>query len=217
VCHEFAGRNVNVHHIIQECDGGSNTLDNAIALCFNCHAEAGHYNPNHPLGTKYSPEELRRHRDQWWDHCGRNPAEAVGCGIDVGYEKDSSSNASIHKYWLVASFTNSSPARLDGYVIEFLFPIQIPVDVRSNDYDIASSVTIGGNRFRRFTLRSNDIIYRDQTIQIVDRVRRPLFYRMNNALDDDPECTRWELRWNFYAGNMPAVREVRPWNEMHEF
>jgi hypothetical protein len=69
VCHEFAGRNVNIHHIIPESNGGSNTLNNAIVLCFRCHAEVGHYNPNHPLGLKYSPSELRKHRDAWWKYC----------------------------------------------------------------------------------------------------------------------------------------------------
>jgi len=68
VCQEHAGRNAEVHHIVQEADGGSNDLGNAIVLCFKCHAEAGHYNPRHPRGTKYSPTELRKHRDAWWKH-----------------------------------------------------------------------------------------------------------------------------------------------------
>lgn len=54
-----------VHHILPESKGGASDLDNAITLCFDCHADAGHYNPNHPRGTKFSPAELRRHRDQW--------------------------------------------------------------------------------------------------------------------------------------------------------
>lgn len=41
VCHEFGGRSVNVHHIVQEADGGPNTIENAICLCLRCHAEAG--------------------------------------------------------------------------------------------------------------------------------------------------------------------------------
>jgi hypothetical protein len=69
VCHEFAGRSVNVHHIVQEADGGENIIDNAICLCLRCHAEAGHFNPRHPLGTNYSPNELMAHRDQWWSYC----------------------------------------------------------------------------------------------------------------------------------------------------
>jgi HNH endonuclease len=66
VCNEFAGRTANVHHIVQEALGGANSIDNAICLCQRCHSEAGHYNTSHPLGTKYSPQELRAHRDAWW-------------------------------------------------------------------------------------------------------------------------------------------------------
>jgi hypothetical protein len=69
VCGQFAGRDAEVHHIVQEADGGPNTINNAIVLCSRCHGEAGHYNPRHPRGTKYSPAELRRHRDAWWRYC----------------------------------------------------------------------------------------------------------------------------------------------------
>ena len=58
----------------QEADGGSNDLENAIVLCFKCHAEAGHCNPRHPCGTKYSATELRKHRDAWWKYCDYDPA-----------------------------------------------------------------------------------------------------------------------------------------------
>lgn len=65
VCHRYKGVKVEVHHIVPEAQGGSNDLDNAIVLCFDCHADAGHYNQDHPRGTKFSPEELRRARDRW--------------------------------------------------------------------------------------------------------------------------------------------------------
>lgn len=77
VCHQFAGRNVNVHHIVQEADGGGNSIDNAICLCLPCHADAGHFNSRHPLGTKYSRDELRAHRDQWWAYCKSHPMMAT--------------------------------------------------------------------------------------------------------------------------------------------
>lgn len=73
VCHEFAGVFANVHHIIPESEGGPNELNNAIVLCLRCHGEAGHYNPNHPIGNRYSRKELRRHRDEWWYWCQNNP------------------------------------------------------------------------------------------------------------------------------------------------
>lgn len=65
VCHEYKGVGVEVHHIKPQASGGGDTLDNAIVLCFDCHCAAGHYNANHPRGTKFSPMELRKHRDNW--------------------------------------------------------------------------------------------------------------------------------------------------------
>lgn len=65
VCHRYKGVKVEVHHIIQEKLGGPNTYQNAIALCFDCHADAGHYNIDHPRGTKFSPAELRKTKKNW--------------------------------------------------------------------------------------------------------------------------------------------------------
>lgn len=53
------------HHIVQKFEGGSDTLENCIVLCFDCHADMRSYDHLHPKGTKYSPEELRIHRDSW--------------------------------------------------------------------------------------------------------------------------------------------------------
>jgi hypothetical protein len=77
VCHEFAGRYTNVHHIVHRNEGGPDTLDNAIVVCLRCHGEAGHYNSKHPIGDKYSKEELRRHRDEWWKWCAEHPEKPL--------------------------------------------------------------------------------------------------------------------------------------------
>lgn len=73
ICHEFAGLYTNVHHIVQKADGGEDDIDNAIVLCLRCHGEVGHYNVRHPIGNKYSEDELRKHRDQWWAWCVEQP------------------------------------------------------------------------------------------------------------------------------------------------
>jgi hypothetical protein len=73
VCHEFAGLYVNVHHIVPETDGGKSEIENAIVLCLRCHGEAGHYNLRHPMGNKYSLDELLRHRHEWFKWCEQNP------------------------------------------------------------------------------------------------------------------------------------------------
>lgn len=66
VCHKHKGLNIEVHHIIPKEQGGSDTEDNAIALCFDCHADAGHYHAKHPKGTKLSPSELKKHKKNWY-------------------------------------------------------------------------------------------------------------------------------------------------------
>lgn len=66
VCHKPKGLNIEVHHIVPAAEGGTDTIDNAIALCFDCHAAAGHYNDRHPKGSKFSPQELRKHKESWF-------------------------------------------------------------------------------------------------------------------------------------------------------
>jgi hypothetical protein len=60
------------HHIIPQAKGGEDSFENCIPLCFDCHAEVGHYSDDHPKGTKFTPDELRGHRDAW------NAAQAAG-------------------------------------------------------------------------------------------------------------------------------------------
>jgi len=66
VCHRFDAGHIEVHHIQPQAKGGQDNYENAIALCFDCHTWAGHYNSNHPKGFRYSPEFLRLARDKWY-------------------------------------------------------------------------------------------------------------------------------------------------------
>lgn len=67
LCGKYVGNNIELHHIRQKADGGSNTEDNCIPLCFNCHAEVKSYNPHHPKGLKYSEKELKERRNQVYE------------------------------------------------------------------------------------------------------------------------------------------------------
>ena len=55
-----------LHHITQRSDGGGDTFDNCIPLCFDCHAEVKAYNPRHPKGRQFTETELKAHRDNWY-------------------------------------------------------------------------------------------------------------------------------------------------------
>ena len=66
ICHKFCGNNMEVHHIRAHADGGDDTFENAIPLCFDCHAIVRQYDAKHPKGIKFSEKELRQHRDAWY-------------------------------------------------------------------------------------------------------------------------------------------------------
>lgn len=76
ICHKFCGTKIELHHIKQKADGGEDTFDNCIPLCFDCHADMGKADPRHPKGKHYSERELRLHRDNWYESV-RNAREGI--------------------------------------------------------------------------------------------------------------------------------------------
>ncbi|MGB6728661.1 MAG: hypothetical protein WBE74_22405 [Terracidiphilus sp.] len=65
---------------------GTDDIENAIPVCFECHAEIHSYNDKHPRGRKFSSEELRAHRTQWLKLCEEHPEVLLGAirDADVG-------------------------------------------------------------------------------------------------------------------------------------
>ena len=94
VCHRYKGIKIEVHHLVQNAKGGSNTFENAIPLCFDCHCDAGHYSSNHPRGTKFSMPELREARDKWYENVKNNSI----------IEKRDTSNQIHTSYYVLNSF-----------------------------------------------------------------------------------------------------------------
>lgn len=73
LCHKFCGVKMELHHAELESKGGSDDIENAVPLCFECHAEVALYNPDHPKGRKFTAEEVLEHKRQWLDICKNNP------------------------------------------------------------------------------------------------------------------------------------------------
>lgn len=78
ICHKFCGTKIECHHIVQEADGGDDSFENCIPVCFDCHADIGHYDNRHPKGTKYSDIELKNHRDAWFAKVANGPPPSYG-------------------------------------------------------------------------------------------------------------------------------------------
>jgi len=73
VCHRFCGTKIETDHIVPVAESGSDLIENAIPLCFDCHAEVHAYNNKHPRGRKFTADELREHKRQWLDICSNKP------------------------------------------------------------------------------------------------------------------------------------------------
>ena len=86
ICHRFCGTKMEIDHIYQKAYDGTNNIDNAIPVCFECHAEIHSYNSKHPRGRKFRPEELIEHKKQWLEICQKRPEILISGGweSDVG-------------------------------------------------------------------------------------------------------------------------------------
>jgi hypothetical protein len=82
ICHRFCGVKIETDHIDPKAESDDDSIDNAIPLCFDCHAEIHSYNDKHPRGRKYTPGELRGHRDQWLEICGKRPEAMLAAAWD---------------------------------------------------------------------------------------------------------------------------------------
>ena len=73
LCHKPAGMKMEIHHIVPRLKGKDDGEDNGIPLCFDCHAEVAAYDPKHPKGRRFTPSELRKHKEQWFAICAQPP------------------------------------------------------------------------------------------------------------------------------------------------
>ncbi|MFH1613456.1 MAG: HNH endonuclease [Planctomycetota bacterium] len=78
ICHRYCGFRMEVDHIVPKAEKGTDKYDNAIAVCFDCHAEIHHYNPEHAKGRRFRPNELKAHREQWLAFCTASPEALAG-------------------------------------------------------------------------------------------------------------------------------------------
>lgn len=86
ICHRFCGTKIETDHIVQAAESQDHSIGNAIVVCFDCHAEIHAYNPKHPRGRKFTPEELRMHKEQWLHICETRPEIFVEASrnVDIG-------------------------------------------------------------------------------------------------------------------------------------
>lgn len=87
LCGKFCGTHMELHHIKQHADGGEDTFENCIPLCFNCHADVATYNPHHPRGTKYSEAELIERRDIFYKEIENGRRTSISKALAEHFEE----------------------------------------------------------------------------------------------------------------------------------
>jgi HNH endonuclease len=86
ICHRYCGTKIETDHIVPAAESNDHSIENAIPVCFDCHAEIHAYNPKHPRGRKFTPEELRLHKKQWLFICETKPEIFLEASrnVDIG-------------------------------------------------------------------------------------------------------------------------------------
>lgn len=137
VCRRYKGVLLEVHHITPEADGGASDFENAIALCFECHAWAGHYFAKHPKGSKYSPDQLRAAKNLWYSK------------VETGDVSSPTSESVVQARYLISRDSDVSSKVLAGDLTEA--PIQ-NVMLADTDFGqfIAKMLTAHGGGPERF-------------------------------------------------------------------
>lgn len=70
LCGKTCGVDIEVAHIDRKIKD-PHAIDNAIPLCYECHANIGHYDREQPRGNKYSDHELKKRREQVYEEYTR--------------------------------------------------------------------------------------------------------------------------------------------------
>lgn len=87
LCGKFCGTHIELHHIKQRANGGDDTFDNCIPLCFDCHADVRTYNPNHPKGTKYTETELIERRNIFYKEIEKGKRASISKIVAEHFEE----------------------------------------------------------------------------------------------------------------------------------
>lgn len=101
ICHKFCATKIELHHIKQQADGGDDTFENCIPLCFDCHSDMGKADPKHPKGRHYTERELKLHRDTWYKKVKGNHLAGEVCADDKAlFDKICASFSDDVRVWL---------------------------------------------------------------------------------------------------------------------
>jgi len=217
VCHDFNAPRVDVCYMSGAPGAGARTIEQAICLCDKC-SKVWSFQMEDPLEPKYL--ELKAKRDKWWEHCQRHPEEPYGLFLDVGFRAVSRS-ADVHRYRLVATYTNTTKTVQEGWQLNIKIPGLVPL--RYENYDRTEVRVVGAYvsnpPHAQLMSSSTERIMPGESVDIVPLEGRYIEYEMNekvyNGLKEGWNAVPWELT----IPNSPKIEgekkvfELQDWHQ----
>jgi len=179
VCHRYRGVKIEIHHIKPKEQGGKDTFENAIPLCFDCHSDAGHYFSKHPKGTKFSPAELKKHKENWFEIVKKNNIP----------QKDENL---IHSRFIITKDFSLIKEVAEKDLSNF--PIKDTLLIENESLDFIKLITKNEN-------------YRNEEIQNILKISKDEYIEKfpsakENAIDDEEHTF-------FYHKRTPKIEEIK--------
>lgn len=149
ICRRFRPLHLQVHHIVERTEGGTDDLDNLIAICVSCHSDV---HSNTKLTRRFSVKELQLHRDNVTRLVadGKLPSRSESLAIEEV------SAAVIRRLKNDNSVTDSSDIGISVNALDVLLgavsqqvpiyiqrPKQVPICIQGPKVDIPFQVIVG--------------------------------------------------------------------------
>lgn len=122
----------------------------------------------------------------------------------------------IHKYRLVAKFTNTLSEAQDGFRFEVFLPARVPKE--SNGFHFEKDVRIDHELYSPAVYESSQRVFPDQAIEICGRETEVyLEYQMNHDLYWDLSSRPVQVLWKIYLQKAPVGEGKVPFKDLHCF
>ncbi len=122
----------------------------------------------------------------------------------------------IHRYRLVAKFTNTLPEAQEGFRFEVLLPARVLKE--SNGFHLEKDVQIDHELYSPAVYESSQRVFPGQTIEICGRGTEVyLEYQMDHSLYWDLSSRPVQVLWRIYSSKAPVVEGKVPFKDLHCF
>lgn len=188
LCGKICGTDIEIAHISEPED---NTLDNAIPLCYDCHAAIGHYNVEHPRGNRYRSAELKARREQIYERHTSHLVPPLNIQLGpIGNENEDPDRPRVST--LITHRSNSNPIQLKLIIRAF---------VGSDDKGLVASNFYNGRILWNLTpmlvVSGGFVVPNDWVTSIETNTRDRLRFEINHTIIDIYEREHPQLPFCF--------------------